>query len=131
MKTLLIIILTVTNSYLLCAQNCDCTKFRTGTFEIANPDGTVSTVVRTETQQTEKNGRSKIIADIIWVDNCTFKIVPTSIKDKTNTIGPQTIRCTFIETMDHAYIAHVSLEGEDFEMDAKVYEKGYLNYDRK
>lgn len=131
MKTLLIIITIVTSPYLLCAQNCDCTKFRTGTFEITNPDGTISTVIRTEKKQTEKNGSSKVIADIVWVDNCTFKIVPTSIKDKTNTVGPQTIICTFIETMEHAYIAHLSLEGEDFEMDAKIYEKGYLNYDQR
>jgi|GEM_PF-2439961 len=131
MRRILFIIFITANCFAGTAQTCDCKKFRTGTFEIANPDGTVSTVVRTETKQTEKNGRSKVIADIIWVDNCTFKIVPTSIKDKTHTVGPQTIRCTFIETMEHAYIVHASLEGEDFEMDAKVYEKGYLNYDQK
>jgi len=130
MKSIFIVLITLLSFTSLFAQNCDCSKFRTGSFEIANQDGTVSKIKRTETKQTETNENVKLKDKVVWVDNCTYKLIPISIQDKTQTVGPDILVFTFIETMEHAYIVHVLIEGKDFEIDAKVYEKGYLNYDK-
>ncbi len=114
------------------SQTCDCKKFRTGKFEIANQDGTVSHVTRTKTKQTEKNDFVKTVDQIVWIDDCTFKLIPISVKDKEYGIGYDILQFRFIETFEHAYIVHVTMEKkEDFGLDVKVYEKGYLNYDKK
>jgi hypothetical protein len=113
------------------SQTCDCNKFRTGDFEITSPDGTISRIHRTETKQIEKNAHAKIIDRVVWIDRCSFKLVPISIKDKNEKIGADIINFTFIETFDHAYIVRITIEGKkDFEISAKVYERGYLDYDK-
>ena len=115
------------NCFSVLGQTCDCNKFRTGNFEVSNPDGTVSQIKRTETKQIERTGKVKTTHAVVWVDACTFKLKPLSIKDKSERISSDVVKVVFIETYDHGYLAKVSIEGTDIQVNAMIYERGYLN----
>lgn len=128
----LLILCSVFFSISASAQTCDCAKYKTGKFELDNQNGTISQIVRTKKFQTETMNDSKLKDEVVWVDDCTYKVIPLKRKDETGMIGDQVMVFHFIETLEHAYVVHVTLEGvPDFSVDVKVYEKGYLNYDIK
>ncbi len=109
----------------------DCVRFKTGSFEIDNMDGTISTIIRTKKFQEEKSpnfiGKDKVK----WIDECSFQLIPLEINDKTGKIGSQILTMTIVETGTHHYVVNVTGLGEGIEIRSKVYEKGYLNYDKK
>lgn len=109
----------------------DCTRFKTGSFEIDNMDGTISTIIRTKKFQEEKSpnfiGKDKVK----WIDECSFQLIPLEINDKTGKIGSQILTVRIVETGEHHYVMKVTGLGEGIEIHGKVYEKGYLDYDEE
>lgn len=119
------------SSQVFAQTKCDCSKYRTGKFEVSNGDGSTSVFKRTQKYQTEKSGDIKLKDRIEWIDQCTFKLHPVKIKDDSNLIGDQILIFEFIETFKHAYLARVKFENNlDFEAEVKVYEHGFLDYDK-
>lgn len=109
----------------------DCVRFKTGSFEIDNKDGTISTIVRTKKFQKEKSSRLKVKDKVRWISDCSFQLIPIKLMDETGKIGSDILTMTIIETGMHHYLMKVTGLGEGIEIYGKVYEKGYLNYDVK
>lgn len=109
----------------LSTQAQDCNKYKTGTFEIDNLDGTISVIKRTKKFQTESNGEIKTKDRIVWLNECSYKLIPVRIKDKSGLIGDDILTFTIIKTFDHSYV--VQIRGlEDMVFEAQVFEQGYL-----
>ena len=107
------------------AQAQDCEKYKTGTFEIDNQDGTISVIKRTKKFQTESNGEIKTKDKIVWLSDCSYKLIPVKIKDKSGLIGDEVLTFTFVKTFDHSYVVEITGMG-DMVFEARVYEQGYL-----
>lgn len=103
----------------------DCNRFRTGTFEVDNMDGTVSIVKRTEKFQIETCGKIKTKDKIVWINDCSYKLIPVKIKDQSGRIGDEVLTFTFVKTYDHSYIVEITGLG-DMVIEARVFEEGYL-----
>ncbi len=53
------------------------------------------------------------------------------LKDEEGFIGNDILIFKIIETFEHAYLVKVTMENnKDFMIDVKVYEFGYLDYDK-
>jgi len=76
----------------LSAQAQDCNKYKTGTFEIDNLDGTVSVIKRTKKFQKESSGEIKTKDKIVWLNDCSYKLIPVRIKDKSGLIGDEILK---------------------------------------
>ncbi|MDG1332093.1 MAG: hypothetical protein P8P74_07175 [Crocinitomicaceae bacterium] len=109
----------------LSVQAQDCDKFKTGTFEVDNEDGTVSIIKRTKKYQTEGNGNVKLKDKIVWLSDCSYQLIPVKIKDNTGLIGDEILTFTFVKTFEYSYIVAISGLGDQI-FEVRVYEEGYL-----
>lgn len=121
----------IVQSVVLSQSEINCERFKIGSFEIDNMDGTISTIVRTKKYQEEVSPNFTGKDKIKWIDECSFQLIPIELNDKTGKVGPQILTVTIIETGEHHYVMKVTGLGEGIEIHGKVYEKGYLNYDEK
>lgn len=115
----------------------ECSKYKTGKFEIDNGDGTISVIERNGHYQIEtaSDGKTQIKDSIVWIDDCTYKLVTVEATYKSRkmkkVLEDNDMYFEFIEILDHAYVVRISSESLNFVTEAKVYEAGFLNYDRR
>jgi hypothetical protein len=110
------------------AQDCD--RFKTGTFEVDNMDGTVSVIKRTKKYQSESNGDIKVKDKIVWLSDCSYKLIPVKTDKKLGDIAELELVFTIVKTFDHSYIVEIT-GVPDMVIEARVYEEGYLEESQK
>lgn len=113
------------NSIVLFGQSPDCNRFKTGKFEIENPNNTKSVIKRTKKYQIEKSNGIKLKCKIVWVNDCTYKMIPVYLKDDTGIIGDDILIFEIVETTAHSYTA-ILLNPDLVSTVAVVYEYGFL-----
>lgn len=111
--------------FCFCAEAQDCGKYKTGVFEVDNMDGTVSVIKRTKKYQIESNRDIKTKDRIVWLSDCSYKLIPIKIKDKSGKIGNEVLTFTFVKINDHSYEVEITGLG-NMVIPATVYEKGHL-----
>lgn len=129
-----IILLTFVSSYYtgFSQIRCDCDKYRTGKFEVDNHDGTISYITRTGKIQSERSKGYKGKDKIEWLDECSYRLIPLKVKDKRGAVGTEILTFRIVETHLHYYIVRISgARHLDTAVYVKVYERGYLYYDKK
>lgn len=131
MKNITTLFFLIIQSVILSQSDNRCERFKIGSFEIGNMDGTISTIIRTKKFQEEKSPNFTGKDRVKWIDECSFQLIPLEINDKTGQVGSEILTITIIETGEHHYIMKATGLGEGIEIYGKVYEKGYLNYDEK
>lgn len=131
MKIITMLVFMAVQSAVLSQSEINCEKFKTGSFEIDNMDGTISTIIRTKKFQEEVSPYFIGKDNVKWINDCSFQLIPVEADDKTGIIGSQILTVTIVETGEHHYVMKVTGLGEEIEIHGKVYEKGYLNYDEK
>jgi len=113
-------------SICLIGQNdLDCMQFKYGKFEIDNGDGTTSIIERKGKYQTETSQGVKAKDEVVWIDDCSYKLIPKKLYDKSGEIQADILYFTFIKTFENSYIIRVT-DKKNFEVDVKVYKYGYL-----
>lgn len=118
-------------------SNKECAKYKTGKFEIDNGDGTISVIERNSHYQIETatDGKTQIKDSIVWIDDCTYKLVTVEATYKSRkmkkAMEDNDMYFEFLEILDHAYVVRISSKSMNFVTEAKVYEAGFLNYDRQ
>lgn len=72
MKISLLIILFA--SFFNTSDNLDCKDIKTGVFQLNSVDGSIHTITRTKTYQTENVGKTGLISkfDLKWVSDCAY-----------------------------------------------------------
>ena len=109
----------------LSVQAQDCDKYKIGTFEVDNEDGTVSVIKRTKKYQTETCGDLKVKDKIVWLSDCSYKLVPVKTEKKLGEIGEMVLVFTFVKTFEHSYIVEITGVGDQV-FEVRVFEEGYL-----
>tara|TARA_R110002096_G_scaffold400233_1_gene596759 strand:+ start:4484 stop:4858 length:375 start_codon:yes stop_codon:yes gene_type:complete len=92
------------------SQTNDCSKFKTGTFKYLDQNNVETTIVRTDSIQTEFNDYNdiKIISKVNWVSDCEFVLTYKDIlnySNKENVIGEK-INVKILEPKEHSYVCH-------------------------
>lgn len=124
MKIILILLFTLFQTMSLSAQ-VDCESFKTGKFILINEEYGDTYIKRTKKYQIEIGTNSstgskiKIKDRIVWIDECTYYLIPGKTKDPDNIITDNVIKFRILETANDHYVVHVS-GLEDFEMNVRV-----------
>ena len=73
----------------------NCRSFHSGEFQYKMPDGSVSTVTRTKTEQIEVYQGESIILDVKWLDSCTYqlKFKSSTLKSITQASSNMLLQC--------------------------------------
>jgi hypothetical protein len=109
----------------LSTQAQDCTRYKTGIFEVDNEDGTISVITRTKKFQTEDSGDIKVKDKIVWLSDCSYKLVPVKKDKDLGDFGDLILTFTFMKTFDHSYLVEVTGTGCE-PIVAEVFEQGFL-----
>jgi len=110
----LIILLVTVNS---CAQERNCTNFKTGEFKYAK-EGMPEKIVRTENMQIETNPNDKIVikSTIEWESDCEYVMTYSEIlnhpQDVSSVIGKK-IYCEIVETNGNRLKVHAKSDTMD------------------
>lgn len=102
----------------------------TGKFEVQNPDGSISQIKRTKKFQFEKTDLFKGKDRVKWIDNCTYQLIPLKIVDDSGMVGPEILTIQIVMIGEHHYVFKATGIGDSV-IPGKVYEKGFLEYDKK
>ncbi len=102
--------------FLLIIFNCksqtnNCFEFKTGTFKYIDSNNIETTIVRTDSIQTEFNNYNdiKIISKVNWVTDCEFVLTYKDIfnyPNKKKIIGKK-INVKILESKEHSYLCHI------------------------
>jgi len=126
-KKITFIAFTLLLSFLTNAQQRACLNFKEGTFKVTDPASKkVCIITRKGNIQTEKMQDAEEVYDfdIVWVDDCTYTVSPTSataarIKD-INKAGTMTVMIT--KAKDSSYVQRIKIANNPkFRREDKVY----------
>lgn len=132
MKSVLLpILLLLTSSTFSQDKECDCSKYKTGTFILDNTDGTFSKIERNATTQKETMGKFKTINKIKWINDCSYIIINDKAKGNAKKVNIGDLLLTIVETGEHHYVATIKADFIPQALVVKIYEEGHLNYDQK
>lgn len=103
----------------------DCTNYKTGKFVAKSEEFGDNYIKRTKKFQIETGTnpqtgvKTKTKDKVVWIDECTYQLIPLKIKDPENIIKDAVLTFEIIETGSDYYMVHVTGLG-DFEIDVKV-----------
>ena len=106
MRFLILLLLSVASNNLFGQTKLTCSKFRTGKFEVMAADGLVMTIDRTENLQTETINGVSSKYDVVWVDDCSYKLIPRFVIENTE-IDIDSFLFTIIKMEDHSYTLQI------------------------
>ncbi|MCR9173688.1 MAG: hypothetical protein NXI10_14395 [bacterium] len=97
----------------------DCESYKTGKFVLRSPEYGDAYITRTRKYQKEKvtnpnTGEVTKLKDrIVWIDDCTYRLIPVKIDDPEGVVGDEILTFKIIETGEDYYVVKVTgLPGE-------------------
>lgn len=94
--------------YLIGQNDLDCIQFKFGKFEVDNGNGTTSIIERKGKYQIETSRGVKSKDEIVWIDDCSYKLIPKSLSDESGVIQSEILYFTIIDTSENTYVVRVT-----------------------
>ena len=121
-----ILLLFLTTYPAFCQTENDCRKFRTGQYETFDAIGERSVISRTKKYQLESTSGRERRLRILWIDDCTYKLIPAEVYKRTGEKTNLYMTITIDQIYDYGYSGRCTIGNAPEFVDIMMYNYEYV-----